>query len=1012
MGVKAMKASIMLGAAIAVMGITQSAVAAAQTTAMRDYAIERQDLGNALRRFAIESGVDVAFDPAAVRGRTSQGVRGRLGAEAALRTLLGGSGLQLRRTASGGFAIARPVGRTAAVRSPAYAQAAVASEPSQPSSAAQNEAANLQLANAQAAADAAADPIVVTGSRVDRKGFQAPTPVTVLGAAEIRQGDRTNVALLLNDQPAFRGTITPATTPVNTNSGTSAVDLRGLGSERTLTLLNSRRFIGSADLGSVPMGLVQRLEVVTGGASADWGSGAVAGVVNIILNDKLTGLTIGADTGISSRGDAARYNVTATYGAGFADGRGHFIAAAGYLRERGAFGRNDGSRPNLDSALFTSRTGQLSLRNDVNLIVTAPGGLVASGPFAGNVFNSDGTLSPIIVGSPSNGSQAVGGSTRGVNDYFAVSSPYTRYNGYARASFEISPAAKLWIDGNFNRVESQFGFLPENAVVTIQRDNAFLSPQLRSALGGASGFTLVRLLDDIGPSKMFSFAYRRDTLDIGFGVDGDLGGGWSYSAYFDHGRLTNNETPTNQRIVANFNLAVDAVISPGGQAICRIALTDPSTACRPLNLLGSGNASAAAIAYAFGNARQRLVTQLDAGGVTLRGNPFSTWAGPVSVAIGMEARRQANKTTYIDPMSPTRAFSLDNRTPLDGAFDVKEGFAVAVVPLLNLEGTAVAELNGAARYSDYSNSGGIWSWKAGGTVRLFDDLRLRGVYSRDIRSPGIAELFTAQSITLPTIIDPFRNNASVPVTRYTGGNPDLRPEISHTLSYGGSYSPRFLPGLSFSIDYYSIEIDDVIGTISAQDAVNRCFAGFQPACATIVRDSTGTITTMYGTQVNLASYKTDGVDFDLAYRMPFERIASSVPGSLRLRLLASYVNKLIINDGVNTYDRAGDVGDNAGFTTPKWKATASIGYESDNFSFDTRVRYVGGGKYNHLQPIVNNDIANRTYVDFNAQYNIGNFSIYGAVSNAFDRDPPYVTYTSAIYDVIGRYMSGGVKLKF
>jgi outer membrane receptor protein involved in Fe transport len=605
----------------------------------------------------------------------------------------------------------------------------------------------------------------------------------------------------------------------------------------------------------------------------------------------------------------------------------------------------------------------------------------------------------------------VGGSTRNVSDYYAVSSPYERYNAYARASFEISPAAKFWIDANFNRVESQFSFFPENATLTIQRDNAYLSPQIRAALGSATSFTMGRLLDDIGPSRMFSYAYRRDALDIGFGLDGDLGGGWSYSAYFDHGRFTSTETPTNQRITANFNLAVDAVMGPNGP-ICRIALTDPTTACRPLNLIGSGNASAQAIAYAFGNARQRAVAQLDAGGVTLRGNPFSTWAGPVSIALGVEARREGTKTTHIDPISPTRAFSLDNRFPLNGSFDVKEGFAVAVVPVLNVEGTAVAELNGAARYSDYSTSGGIWSWKAGGTLRLFDDLRLRGIYSRDIRSPAIAELFSVQSINLPTVIDPFRNNASVLVTRYTGGNPDLLPEVSHTLSYGGSYSPRFLPGLSFSIDYYSIKIDDVIGTISAQDAINRCFAGYQPACATIVRDAAGTITTLYGTQVNLASYKTDGVDFDLAYRMPFERIASGAPGTLRLRLLASYVNKLIIYDGVNTYDRAGDVGDNTGFTTPKWKATASVGYESERFSFDTRVRYVGGGKFNHLQPIVNNRVSSRTYVDFNVQYNLGNFSIYGAVANAFDRDPPYVTFTSAIYDVIGRYFSGGVKLKF
>lgn len=856
--------------------------------------------------------------------------------------------------------------------------------------------------------------IVVTGSRVDRQGFQAPTPVTVLGSAEIRQGDRSNIALLLNDQPAFRATVTPTTTPANTNSATSIVDLRGLGSRRTLTLLNSRRFIGSFDLNSVPIGVIKRVEVVTGGASADWGSGAVAGVVNLILDDEMKGFTVSADTGISTRGDAQRYNANATFGTSFADGRGHISVAGGYYKDEGALNRNNGSRPNLDSTLFTSTTGVVSLQNNVNLITSTPGGYVRNGPFANRTFLSDGTLTNTILGSPSNATQTVGGNTRNVTDYYAVSSPYERYNGYGRATYEFGPAAKVWADVNFNRVTSKFGFFPESVALTIQRDNAYLSPALRSQLGATTSFTLGRLLDDIGPDKYFSFAYVRDSLDIGVGIDGSLGDSWSYSIYYDHGRYTDTETPTNQRIVANFNNAVDAIISPTtGQPICRIALTDPNTACRPLNLLGSGNASAAAIAYAFGNAQQRLVNQLDAGGVTLRGNLFSTWAGPVSVAVGFEARREATKTTYIDPISPTRAFSLDNRFPLNGAFDVKEGFAEAVVPILNAEGVAVIELNGAGRYSDYSTSGGIWSWKFGGTARLFDDLRLRGVYSRDIRSPGISELFAIQSINIPTVIDPFRNNQSVLVTRYTGGNPNLRPEIAHTLSFGGSYAPHYVPGLNFSVDYYEIDIKDVIGTISAQDAINRCFAGYQPACATIVRDSTGTITTLFGTQVNLAQYRTAGIDFDLAYRVPLSELGSSMPGSLRLRALATYVDRLIINDGVNTYDRAGDVGDNASFTTPKWKATWSVGYESPDFLLDMRFRYVGGGTFNHLQPIVNNAVASRTYVDFNVQYNVGKqFSFYGAVTNAFDRDPPYVTFTSAIYDVIGRYVSAGVKLRF
>jgi hypothetical protein len=200
----------------------------------------------------------------------------------------------------------------------------------------------------------------------------------------------------------------------------------------------------------------------------------------------------------------------------------------------------------------------------------------------------------------------------------------------------------------------------------------------------------------------------------------------------------------------------------------------------------------------------------------------------------------------------------------------------------------------------------------------------------------------------------------------------------------------------------------VIASISAQDALNQCFAGNQAACATIVRDGEGNITAIYGTSVNLAYYKTSGVDFEAAYRYALPNSA----GDLRFRGLASYVDRLIINDGVNTYNRAGDVGDDASFTTPKWRATGSVTYEKGPLNVDVRVRFVGGGKFDHLEPIINNDVASRTYVDLGAQYKLGRVLIYASIDNLFDRDPPYVTYTSAIYDVIGRYFSGGVKMKF
>jgi outer membrane receptor protein involved in Fe transport len=851
--------------------------------------------------------------------------------------------------------------------------------------------------------------VVVTATRIERAGFEAPTPVTVLGPVDIRQGDRPDIVQLLDDQTQFRGTTTPVTTPANTNSGAALVDLRGLGSERTLVLLDSHRTISGNDLNSIPIDLVKRIDVVTGGASADWGSGAVAGVVNIILDDDLVGGSVGGGGGESSRGDAERYQFSASYGTRFAQDRGHIMVAAEYLKDDGAFGRASGNRPNLDSGLFTSSSGQVSLQHNVNAIYATPGGLIQNGPLAGEVFNSNGTLSPFVPGSQTAGYYTVGGNGVSDTNYYAVSAPYERYNIYARASYNITPDVKLWADVNFSRIHANYPFFPEYAGVTISADNAYLPASVKAALGGTGGFQLGKFLTDIGPQGYFSFAYHRDIKEGAIGIDGAFGSGWKYSIYYDHGEYTDDEQPHNQRIVANFNNAVDAVISPTtGQPVCRIALTNPSTNCVPINLLGTGNVSAAAVAYAFGGAEQTLVGTLDTGGISLRGDLFSTWAGPISVATGFEARREGVATTYIDPLSPTDAFSLDNRKPINGSFTVEEGFAETVVPLLNLEGVAVVDFNGAARYSNYSTSGGIWSWKTGGTARLFNDVRLRAVYSRDIRSPDIGELYNTQTINQPTVLDPFKGNNPVMIIEYTGGNPNLKPEIANTLTFGGSYEPSRLRGLSLSVDYYSIDINGVIASISAQDALNQCFAGNQAACATIVRDGEGNITAIYGTSVNLAYYKTSGVDFEAAYRYALPNSA----GDLRFRGLASYVDRLIINDGVNTYNRAGDVGDDASFTTPKWRATGSVTYEKGPLNVDVRVRFVGGGKFDHLEPIINNDVASRTYVDLGAQYKLGRVLIYASIDNLFDRDPPYVTYTSAIYDVIGRYFSGGVKMKF
>jgi len=863
--------------------------------------------------------------------------------------------------------------------------------------------------------DNVSETIIVTGSRINKAGFDQPTPTTVIGSDELLQGDRSSIQQVLNDQPQFRPTVTPTVSVGNTSSGTAPVDLRGLGTVRTLTLVNGRRFAGDNNLNFVPASLISRVEVVTGGASAAWGSGAVAGVVNIILNDELEGLSLGADYGISSRGDGARYGFEGSYGTSFADGAGHVMIGAEYVKDKGVLDRN--SRKNLGSANFIPVAGGQQLVRDVNTLpfgISGGGGLITSGIFAGQTFNLDGSLRPF----DGPNAQGVGGSDAvGLYDHIIVSTPVERLSVYARASYEIGNA-KIWIDGTYGRSESDYDFLPDFLIppLTIQSDNPFLSGGIQSQLAaaGETSFSYYRLFDDL---LMLRFDGIRENKEGAIGIDGTFGNGFQYSAHYSHGEIDSDESLSNARLAANFNNAVDAVLS-GGQIVCAIN-ADASTAnddpaCAPLNPFGRYNASAESLDYVTGTQRSFTTSKLDSLGAEVQGDLFALWAGPVTVAVGVEARWEELTGTRT-PETVAGGFGIPvYDSDLTGGFNVKEGFAEVVVPLLDIEDKFALDFNGAARYSDYSTSGGIWSWKAGGTARLFNDVLLRVTRSRDIRSPSIDELFSLRSINVRPLVDldtdgraaanPAYNPNPTLVTTYTGGNPDLNPEISSTLTFGGSISPSFLPGFRLSVDYYDISITGAITTVSGSALTAACGGGNAEACSRITRDDTGTVVQVLANYQNIARFETSGLDFEAAYIRPI------FDGSLKIRAIASYVDKFVIGGT----DTAGDVGSGTPNGVPKWRGTLSAGYDNDEFGADVRVRYVDGGLYDHsLTTVINNKTASETYVDLGVRFKVNDrFTLSGNVNNLFDNQPPLSPQGNPHYDVIGTYFSVGAKAKF
>ncbi len=728
-------------------------------------------------------------------------------------------------------------------------------------------------------------------------------------------------------------------------------------------------------------------------------------MVNIILDDDLKGLTLGTTSGISSRGDGFRYGFDAAYGTKFADDRGHFMIGSEYTQDKGILDRN--SRPNIGSTGLFSPVGgahQYVLARDVNYSTLGLSGLITSGKLAGQAFNSDGTLRPYQYGTVS-GSSMIGGEGVSSTDEYALSNPYQRVNVYARASFAVGDA-KFWVDGNFSRIWATYPFYAESGTYTLSATNPFLSQTIRNQLAaaGETSIKVGRVFEDYGYR---TFGYYRNNAEGAAGVDGTIGK-WRYSVYYDHGELRNMQSYVNQITGANLTKALDAVTDSSGNIVCRVALTDPTTACRPLNILGTGTASKAAIDYVFGaKARAVYTTKLDSTGASLRGDAFDTWAGPVSVAVGGEARWEKMVTNSLDATSAASGFSRFNFSPLNGGFNVQEGFGEVAVPLLN-ESFSKLDFSGAARYSHYSTSGGIWSWKLGLTDHITDNLLLRVSRSRDIRSGSLSELYTTLTTSFTTVAE---NGHTYSVTRYGGGNAALKPEIGSTLTIGAVLTPTFIPRFNLSVDYYDIKIRGAIVSLAAQDIISGCASGNSSLCSQIVRDSTGAPTTIYTTYINLAEYKTRGIDVEASYLLPMSDI-SSLPGSLRFRALATYVPHVTINNGLTSVDRAGDVGDNVSFGTPKWRGTGTITYQGGDFSIDSRVRYVGGGKFDHTLDIANNDIAARVYVDIGGQVDVGKLTLFANIDNLFDRDPPLTTYGSIHYDPIGRYMTVGAKLHF
>jgi len=858
------------------------------------------------------------------------------------------------------------------------------------------------------------DQIVVTGTRIVRDGFQAPTPVLVLTQDDIRNtSPSNNIADFINQLPQLAGSTKPANSRLNLSNGSAginALNLRNLGESRVLVLVDGRRSVGSTiygwvDINTIPQALIERVEIVTGGASSAYGSDAVTGVVNFIINKKLEGLRITGDIGVTDVGDGFNYSGSIAGGKSFADGRGHVVFNAEIAHQDGIFEIDPNDRPwnhrgylAFANPAYTATNGQpafITFRENAGQTNQAPGGFITgsagttANSLRGLYFGQNGQVIPFQYGSfnspalggPAAVTRTVGGDWR-VNDSgrrIGLAPKDDRWGLYGRTSFDVSDNVTLFAEGSFNKQEVLFNAGPNLGSATLNTTGCTVVPTpitcnafALQTLGAArlAGVTSVSITTTAADLPFRAINNKRQVQRYVVGAEGQFdafGKAAHWDVFGQYGRSDVREQLRNIMNVTRIAQATNAAYAPagntGGYAVgsiqCLINVdantTNDDPNCVPLNRLGIGVADPAAIDYVLGDPYRKQVLEQYVAGANLSLTPFATWAGDVSIAIGAEYREEkirGSVPTEFQPLinangTTTNRWSVGNYLPFRGSYNVKEAYLETVVPL----GFGV-EFNGAVRATDYSTSGYVTTWKLGATWAPIEDIRFRVTRSRDIRAPNLNELFQAgtansDSVRNPAFTPDLANGPQFfPYSGLTTGNPTLQPEKADSWNIGGVITPRFLRGFTASADYFRIDLKDAIDSISAQETVNRCNEGVQAFCDAITTDPVrSTPTTPYlliRTQpFNYVRRLVRGIDFEVAYRLPVGQESSVTLKGSGTR----YIENLS-DTGIAGTTPINTVGANGGqASTPKWIFRANLNYSTPTFSGTVTGRGVSSGKY-------------------------------------------------------------------
>ena len=1050
--------------------ITLTITAAAQA---RDINIPAEDLRTALDTYIRQSGVQLVYADRDVDGLRSHAVEGHLEPVPALDQLLQGTQLAANRDVSGAVIVSKRL----------------AAAPDTP-----------------AAGNAVPEQVTVTGSRVISDITNSPTPLTVVTAQQLQATTPSNIPDALNKLPIFQGSTgnARATNNASTNSAGNTLNLRNFGTTRTLVLLDGHRVAptnadGSVDIDTLPQMLISRVDIVTGGASAVYGSDAVTGVVNFVLDRKFEGLKTDFNTGISTYADAMSTNLGIAGGMDMFGGRGHLEASVEW-RHRDPV--NQSARPYGPPANYAAEVGTGTAANPFNAIPNGrrPNssfggvvqGCVPACPLAqGTQFAAGGVLSPFspgiagatdAQGNPTAGTSNLNSGGDGAyNPYGQVFDGFHQGTLFGRFSYELADGITFHVQGQASEAYSFGWYFPQKIqpgagqADLFYKNNPFLPAAVQAELGNdgtnplqdsaasppvqpSNTFQLGEFLTGMGQSEINATGSVNRVLSVQTGFEGTvLNGRFGWNLFFTHAENRLAVDLINNQNLQHMYAAEDSVLLPNGTVAC-YAATQAATAaqyanCVPINPFGPNAVSPSAFRYVFQTTDFHQTNSLNDMGGSIAGKLLDGWAGPITAALSGEARFNAYDVSSNVPSSTfvnctglrlcngsLPSFSQTVLQPVHASQNVWEFALESEVPVIrDMPLVQAFALNLAGRYTDYSVSGQVATWKIGFNWNVADSLRLRGTTSIDIRAPTLTDLFQPATILENVFTDlhvtlPDGTHFAGTTAFSSQGNPHLVPEVARTYTLGAVWAPDFLPGLTMSLDYYRMHLANAIAQIAPSTTIQSiCEAsgGTSIYCANYRRPlpfGNTTIanfaTTLFTFNENTASTSTEGWDFESNYAWQMSELVEGWKGSWNARLLATYqpiIQKSVLYPGA-PFTRIPD---------PSTRVTAFLNYTLDEWSLGVEDSWVSG--FSQVAGPVTATINNWVNPHVNAwnqlDVNIArNFAMYGAemtgyfvVQNLFNAQPAYVpngtigqwypVYTNNynVQSPMGRYFSLGLR---